>query len=95
MKLKRNIQLIDQHNNRGFYLDKFGGNSVAETAIKPIEDLSNLFEKLRKNKIFKRDKYFKYYLRGETPFFKLENLTKYLGSRNLVQRCFSNKWRCA
>ena len=52
MKLKRNIQLIDQHNNRGFYLDKFGGNFVAETAIKPIEDLSNLFEKLRKNKKF-------------------------------------------
>ena len=80
MKLKRNIQLIDQHNNRGFYLDKFGGNFVAETAIKPIEDLSNLFEKLRKNKKFlkKRDKYFKYYLGGETPFFKLENLTKEL-----------------
>ena len=52
MKLKKNIQLIDQHNNRGFYLNKFGGNFVAETAIKPIEDLSNLFEKLRKNKKF-------------------------------------------
>ena len=56
MKLKRNIQLIDQHNNRGFYLDKFGGNFVAETAIKPIEDLSNLFEKLRKNKNFLKKK---------------------------------------
>ena len=29
------------------------------------------------------DKYFKYYLGGETPFFKLENLTKYLGGAEI------------
>ena len=45
MKLKKNIQLIDQHNKRGFYLGKFGGNIVAETAIKPIEDLSPLLSR--------------------------------------------------
>ena len=85
LKIKKNIPLIDQHNERGFYLNKFGGNFVAETAIKPIEDLSNLFEKLRKNKKFlrKRDQYFKYYLGGETPFFKLENLTKHLGGAQI------------
>ncbi len=85
LKIKKNIELIDQHNPRGFYLNKFGGNFVAETAIKPIDDLSKLFEKLRKNKKFlkKRDKYFRYYLGGETPFFKLENLTKYLGGAQI------------
>ena len=89
MKIKKNIQLIDQHNNRGFYLNKFGGNFVAETAIKPIEDLSNLFEKLRKNKKFlkKRDKYFKYYL-GVKHLFKLENLTKYLGEQKFGAKMF-------
>ena len=35
IKIKKNIPLIDQHNKRGFYLNKFGGNFVAETAIKP------------------------------------------------------------
>ena len=50
MKLKKKIPLIDQHDKNGFYFDgKFGGNFVAETARKPIEDLSKLFEKLRKN----------------------------------------------
>ena len=38
LKIKKNIELIDQHNPRGFYLNKFGGNFVAETAIKPIDD---------------------------------------------------------
>ena len=53
MKLKKGVPLIDQHDQRGFYCNgKFGGNFVAETARKPIEDLSNLFEKLRKNKKF-------------------------------------------
>ena len=68
----------------GFYCNgKFGGNFVAETARKPIEDLSKLFEKLRKNKQFLRDYYFQHYLGGETPFFKLENLTKYLGGAQI------------
>ena len=86
MKLKKKVQLIDQHDKYGFYCNgKFGGNFVAETARKPIEDLAKLFEKLRKNKKFlkKRDYYFKHYLGGETPFFKLENLTKYLGGAQI------------
>ena len=64
MKLKKNIPLIDQHDKNGFYGNrKFGGNFVAETARKPIEDLSKLFEKLRRSKKFlkKRDYYFKHY----------------------------------
>jgi tryptophan synthase beta chain len=86
MKLKKGINIIDQHDKFGFYCNgKFGGNFVAETARKPIEDLSKLFEKLRKNKKFlkKRDYYFQHYLGGETPFFKLENLTKYLGGAQI------------
>ena len=86
MHIKKNIPLIDQHDKNGFYLNgKFGGNFVAETARKPIDDLSKLFEKLRKSKKFlkKRDYYFKNYLGGETPFFKLENLTKYLGGAQI------------
>ena len=50
MKIKKNIELIDQHNKRTCLMDL--SNFVAETAIKPIEDLSNLFEKLRKSKKF-------------------------------------------
>ena len=52
MKLKKKIPLIDQHDKYGFYGGKFGGNYVAETAIQPIKDLSNLFEKLRRDKKF-------------------------------------------
>ena len=45
MKLKKGILLIDQHDKNGFYCNgKFGGNFVAETARKPIEDLSKLFD---------------------------------------------------
>ena len=81
IKLKKNILLIDQHDKSGFYGNgKFGGNFVAETARKPIEDLSKLFEKLRKNKKFlkKRDYYFKNYIGSPTPFIKLHNLSNYL-----------------
>ena len=48
MKIKKGIPLIDQHDKNGFYGGKFGGYFVAETAIQPIRDLSNLFEKLTK-----------------------------------------------
>ena len=85
MKIKKGIPLIDQHDKNGFYGGKFGGNYVAETAIQPIKDLSNLFEKLRKDKKFLKlkDHYFKNYLGGETPFFKLESLTDYLGGAQI------------
>ena len=50
MKIKKGIPLIDQHDKNGFYGGKFGGNFVAETTIKPIEDLAKLFTKLRKKR---------------------------------------------
>ena len=52
MKLKKGKLLIDQHNKNYLYGGKFGGNYVPETLKKPIEDLNNLFEKLRYDKKF-------------------------------------------
>ena len=52
MKLKKNVPLIDQHDKNGFWGGKFGGSYIPETLKKPIEDLTNTFEKLRKSKKF-------------------------------------------
>ena len=49
MKLKKKIQLIDQHDKFGMWGNKFGGNFVPETLKKPIKDLEILFQKLRNN----------------------------------------------
>ena len=91
MKIKKNIPLIDQHDKNGLYGGKFGGNYVAETAIQPIKDLSNLFEKLRKDKKFlkKKDFYFKNYIGTPTTFKKLENLTDYLGGAQIWTKVVS------
>ena len=80
MKLRKGIPLIDQHSKNGFWGGKFGGNFVPETLKKPIEDLTILFEKLRKDKKFirERDYYFKNWVGAPTPFIKLDNLTKHL-----------------
>ncbi len=80
MKIKKNIPLIDQHDKLGFWGGKFGGNFIPETLKKPVEDLTILFEKLRKDKKFitERDYYFKNWVGSPTSFVKLENLTKHL-----------------
>ena len=52
MKVKKKVPLIDQHDKNGFYGGKFGGNYVAETLKKPIDDLTKLFEKCRYEKRF-------------------------------------------
>ena len=71
IKLKKRTPLIDQHDKFGFYGNKFGGNYCAETMRKPIEDLSKLFEKLRKDRKFlkKSRKLFKKLTGRRTPFF--------------------------
>ena len=85
MKIKKGKLLIDQHDKNYLYGKKFGGNYVPETLKKPIEDLNNLFEKLRQDKKFikERDYYFKNYIGSPTPFLKLKNLTKHLGGAQI------------
>ena len=79
MKIIKGKPLIDQHDKNCMYGKRFGGNYVPETLKKPIDDLTNLFGKLRHDKKFlkERDYYFKNYI-GVTPFFKLKNLTNIL-----------------
>jgi tryptophan synthase beta subunit len=91
MKLKKKIPLIDQHNKSGFWGDKFGGNFIPETLKKPIEDLTILFEKLRYNKKFirERDHYFKNYIGSPTSFIKLHHLSKHLGGAQIYAKMVS------
>ena len=52
LNLKKKIQLIDQHDKNYLYGGKFGGNFIPETLKKPVEDLTDLFKKLRHDKKF-------------------------------------------
>ena len=91
MKLKKKIPLIDQHNKSGFWGGKFGGNFIPETLKKPVEDLTELFEKLRYDKKFlrKRDYYFKNYIGSPTSFIKLQNLSDRLGGAQIYAKMVS------
>ena len=91
MKLKKKIPLIDQHDKNGFWGGKFGGNFVPETLKKPIEDLTILFEKLRHDKKFikQRDYYFKNYIGSPTSFIKLQNLSNHLGGAQIYAKMVS------
>ena len=48
MKIKKKIPLIYQHDKNYMYGKKFGGNFIPETLKKPIDDLTKLFARLRK-----------------------------------------------
>ncbi len=91
MKIKKGIPLIDQHDKNYMYGGKFGGNFIPETLKKPIDDLTKLFNKLRKDKNFlkKRDYFFKNYIGTPTPFIKLENLTRHLGGAQIYAKVVS------
>ena len=91
MKIKKGIPLIDQHDKNYMYGGKFGGNFIPETLKKPINDLTRLFTKLRKDKKFlkKRDYYFENYVGSPTPFIKLENLTAHLGGAKIYAKVVS------
>ena len=58
MKIRKNIPLIDQHDKFGFWGEKFGGSFIPETLKKPVEDLTILFQKLRKDKNFIKERYY-------------------------------------
>ena len=91
LKIKKGILLIDQHDKNYLYGKKFGGNFIPETLKKPVEDLTNLFAKLRYDKKFiqERDYYFKNYVGCPTPFIKLENLTRHLGGGQIYAKVVS------
>ena len=91
LKLKKKIQLIDQHDKNYLYGGKFGGNFIPETLKKPVEDLTVLFEKLRYDKKFlqQRDYYFKHYVGAPTPLIPLHNLTKHLGGAQIWAKVVS------
>ena len=91
LKIKKGIPLIDQHDKNFMYGGKFGGNFIPETLKKPIDDLTKLFSKLRKDKKFikERDYYFKNYVGAPTPFIKLENLTDHLGGAQIYAKVVS------
>ena len=91
MKLKKKIPLIDQHNKSGFWGGKFGGNFIPETLKKPIEDLTEPFEKLRYDKKFlkERDYYFKNYIGFPTSFIKLQNLSDHLSGAQIYAKMVS------
>jgi len=91
MKIKKGIPLIDQHDKNYMYGGKFGGNFIPETLKKPIDDLTKLFSKLRKDKKFlqERDYYFKNYIGSPTPLIKLENLTRHLGGAQVYAKVVS------
>ena len=91
MKLKKRVPLIDQHDKFGFWGGKFGGNFIPETLKKPVEDLTILFEKLRRDKKFinERDYYFKNWVGSPTSFIKLENLTNHLDGAQIWAKVVS------
>ncbi len=91
LKIKKGVPLIDQHDKNFMYGGKFGGNFIPETLKKPIDDLTMLFSKLRKDRKFlrERDYYFKNYIGVPTPFIKLDNLTEHLGGAQIYAKVVS------
>ena len=91
LKIRKNLALIDQHDKNFMYGGKFGGNFIPETLKKPVDDLTSLFAKLRKDKKFikERDFYFKTYVGAPTPFIKLDNLTDHLGGAQIYAKVVS------
>ena len=87
-KIKNNIPLSDHHYKNFMYGGKFCGNFSPETLKKPIDDLTKLFAKLRKDKKFlkERDHYFTSYIGAPTPFIKLENLSDSLGGAQIYEK---------
>ena len=86
IRIQKGKPVIDQHDKNYLYAGKFGGNFVPETLKKPIEDLTKLFNKLRRDKKFikERDYYFKHYVGTPTSFIKLYNLSHQLGGAQIL-----------
>ena len=91
IRIQKGKPVIDQHDKNYLYAGKFGGNFVPETLKKPIDDLTKLFNKLRKDKKFikERDYYFKNFAKTPTPFIKLYNLSHQLGGAQIYAKVVS------
>ena len=91
IRIQKRKPIIDQHDKNYLYAGKFGGNFVPETLKKPIEDLTKLFNKLRKDKKFikERDYYFKNYVGAPTSFIKLYNTSHQLGGAQIYAKVVS------
>jgi len=91
IRIQKGKPVIDQHDKKYLYAGKFGGNFVPETLKKPIDDLTKLFNKLRKDKKFikERDYYFKHYVGTPTSFIKLYNLSHHLGGAQIYAKVVS------
>jgi tryptophan synthase beta chain len=91
IRIQKGKPVIDQHDKNYLYAGKFGGNFVPETLKKPIEDLTKLFNKLRRDKKFikERDYYFKHYVGTPTSFIKLYNLSHHLGGAQIYAKVVS------
>ena len=91
IRIQKRKPIIDQHDKNYLYAGKFGGNFVPETLKKPIEDLTKLFNKLRRDKKFinERDYYFKHYVGTPTSFIKLYNLSHQLGGAQIYAKVVS------
>ena len=91
IRIQKGKPVIDQHDKNYLYAGKFGGNYVPETLKKPIEDLTKLFNKLRRDKKFikERDYYFKNYVGTPTSFIKLYNTSHQLGGAQIYAKVVS------
>ncbi|CAN1593112.1 TrpB Tryptophan synthase beta chain [Candidatus Pelagibacterales bacterium] len=91
IRIQKGKPVIDQHDKNYMYAGKFGGNFVPETLKKPIDDLTKLFNRLRRNKKFikERDYYFKHYVGTPTSFIKLYNLSHQLGGAQIYAKVVS------
>jgi tryptophan synthase beta subunit len=91
IRIQKGKPIIDQHDKSYMYAGKFGGNFVPETLKKPIDDLTKLFNKLRRDKKFikERDYYFKNFAKTPTPFIKLYNLSHQLGGAQIYAKVVS------
>jgi len=91
IRIQKGKPVIDQHDKNYLYAGKFGGNFVPETLKKPIDDLTKLFNKLRRDKKFikERDYYFKHYIGTPTSFIKLYNLSHQLGGAQIYAKVVS------
>jgi len=91
IRIQKRKPIIDQHDKNYLYAGKFGGNFVPETLKKPIEHLTKLFNKLRKDKKFirERDYYFKNYVGTPTSFIKLYNTSHQLGGAQIYAKVVS------